>query len=106
MPRLPEPIHNVLTVILLLFAGLYVVLLYLDTRRCPESLFNGPTQRGWLERRLDGLSRYIPPVIVILCIVVFGPDIVEDQMMLARDPTHPGPGHIAHVIHSVLRAIF
>jgi hypothetical protein len=106
MPRLPEPLQAILTLLLLLVSGTYVFLLYLDTRGQPKSLLDGPTERGWLEQRLDGASPYIAASIVILSIVVFGPDIVDDQIMLARDPTNPGPGHIAHAIHSVLKAIF
>jgi len=99
-------VHALLLTVLVICAGAYMLLLYLDTRKRPESLLNGPTTRTWVERRLDSVTGYLGPLIAILALIVFGPAILAEDMAFLKDPWNSGPGTIARAILTVLRLIF
>jgi hypothetical protein len=99
-------VHALLLTVLVICGGAYMLLLYLDTRKRPESLLNGPTNRSWVERRLDSVTRYLGPFIAILAVIVSVPAIVAEDIALLKDPWDMGPGAIARAILTVLRLIF
>ena len=82
---------------LVICGGAYMLLLYLGPRKRPESLLNGPTNRSWVERRLDSVTRSCDCSLRSLPSSVFVPAIVEDIALLrslehgsGRDSTcHP-----------------
>jgi hypothetical protein len=78
----------------------YIVILYLDTRRPPESLLNGPTNPP-VQRVRDRITTYLGPAVVVIGCLLYARDDVVEHIDFLQDPWHPGLGMVVGLVLAI-----
>ena len=90
-------VKDVFTAIAVAALLVYMVVLYLDTRRPPESLLNGPTEAR-VQRVRDRITTFLGPAILAIgALLAIYDDVVEGTNFL-RDPWRPTLGIVVGLV--------
>ena len=102
--RYPSPVvsekDSVFTAIACGALLVYIVILYLDTRRPPESLLNGPTDPA-VQRVRDRITTFLGPAVLVLGGLLYARDDVVENIDFLQDPWHPTLGFVVGLVLAI-----